>query len=159
MNKISIYTDGACSNNGSDEAIGGWAAIVTNGTRTKVLSGGARDTTNNRMEIISILEALKYVKEHLLTKDPLLGIRIFSDSAYAINGINERWIKKWINNGWKNAKGAPVQNKDLWEIMNKLDKEINFQLIKVKGHNGNELNELADWHATNEVTKLKNIAK
>ena len=73
-----------------------------------------------------------------------LYVRIFSDSSYCVNALNQRWIKKWLNNNWTTSKGTPVLNKDLWLEINKFDKLIDFQLIKVKGHSGNIYNEECD---------------
>ena len=152
MKKLDIYTDGACSGNGY-EGIGGWACVATNGAKTKELSGGELNTTNNRMELIAVIKAIEYFKGSSLKDSHLL--RIFSDSAYVVNAINKRWLKKWIINGWKTSQGGPVQNRDLWEIVNKYDKEVDFQIIKVKGHDGDPLNERCDVLAKAEVEKLK----
>lgn len=141
--KLDIYTDGACSGNPGK---GGWSFVVTNGTeKLKFFSGGELSTTNNRMELTAIVEALKYV-EKIKEKNEKkkLYVRIFSDSSYCVNALNQRWIKKWLNNNWTTSKGTPVLNKDLWLEINKFDKLIDFQLIKVKGHSGNIYNEECD---------------
>lgn len=153
MKKIDIYTDGACSDNGG-EGIGGWACIITNGAKIKNISGGELHTTNNRMELKAVIEALKYCEKSLKLMNER-ALRIFSDSAYVVNGINKRWLKKWIANGWKTSKGTSVQNQDLWEIIDKYDKKINFQIIKVKGHSGDLINDECDKLAKLEVDKIK----
>ena len=153
MKRIDAHADGACSNNGN-EGIGGWACIVTNGTKEKILSGGELNTTNNRMELVSVIEAINAFKGLPITHENY-SFRIFSDSAYVVNGINKRWIKKWISNGWKNVNKKPVANRDLWETLNSLDKEIDFQIIWNKGHAGNTYNERCDKLAKAEVIKLK----
>lgn len=153
MKKIDVYVDGACSSNGFD-GIGGWACVITNGTKDKILSGGELHTTNNRMELMAIIKAIEGFKSLNIPHEHC-GLRIYSDSAYAVNGLNRRWVKKWIINGWKTSSGSNVLNRDLWEILDTYDKELNIQLIKVKGHNGDEYNELCDRIAKDEVNKLK----
>ncbi len=156
---IDIYTDGSCSLT-YDKSPGGWSCIITNGTKVKVLSGGELYTTNNRMEIMAVIKALEFCESKVNQK--IGNVRILTDSAYVVNAINQRWIKKWINNGWITSKNTPVDNKDLWEIINEYDKKINFQIIKVKGHSkpkGNEINynDLADKEAKKQMNKMKNL--
>lgn len=158
--KYDIYTDGACSNNGNYEdsygGIGGWSYIVTNGTKElSSSSGGELETTNNRMELTAIIKALSFIKKEVEKSSKDCSVRIFSDSAYCVNAINKRWIKKWLINGWKTSKGTDVLNKDLWLKLNELDKQVDFQIIHIKGHNGNEFNEKCDKLAKNEVNQLK----
>lgn len=135
--RIIIYTDGACSGN---PGIGGWGAVILIPNNEAIqLNGGSNNTTNNRMELVAVIESLKYFKENK-------KILIFTDSKYVMNGI-EIWIKNWKNNGWKTANKKPVKNKDLWES---LDKEIEKHSIEwqwVKGHAGNKNNERADFLA------------
>ena len=150
--RYDIFTDGSCKGNPGP---GGYAFVVTvsNSTEQKIIyeySGGELKTTNNRMELLSIIKALTYAKNKLLKKDKDAHIRIFSDSEYCVNGINKRWIKKWIGNGWKTSNGGDVVNKDLWEKINSLDKEIDFQIIKVKAHADNIFNNRCD-----ELAKIK----
>ncbi len=151
--KFDIYTDGACSGNPGN---GGWAFIATNGTNDfeEIYCGGELETTNNRMELLSIVKALEYMYKLIKkNKNNIYSVRIFSDSAYCVNAINKRWLKKWINNGWVTNKGTPVINKDLWLKVNKYDKLFDFQIIKVKGHSGNEINEKCDKIAKNAIEK------
>ena len=135
--KITIYTDGACSGNPGK---GGWGAVLLiPGNEAVHLSGGAKETTNNQMELTAAIESLKFFKESK-------KILIFTDSKYVMNGI-ESWIKNWKKNGWKTANKKPVKNRDLWE---NLDKEIERHSIEwewVKGHAGNKNNEKADFLA------------
>ncbi len=131
---ISIYTDGACSGN---PGIGGWGVVIlSDDIKPIFLSGGENSTTNNRMELLAAINAIKYFKEKK-------ELQIFTDSKYLKDGI-ESWIHKWKKNGWKTSNNKPVKNKDLWT---KLDEEINKHIIKwnwVKGHANNEHNEKAD---------------
>ncbi len=126
---IYIYTDGSCSNNQAEENVGGWAALLTYGGYIKEISGFEVNTTNNRMEMMAVIEALKAMKK---TNIP---IKLFSDSAYIVNCINQKWYINWQKNGWKNAKKESVLNKDLWEGMlleyHKFDK---IEFVKIKGH-------------------------
>lgn len=140
--KIDIYTDGACSGN---PGTGGWSFVITNGIEEiKSVNGGELETTNNRMELKAIIKSLECIAKYIEKKKERYSIRIFSDSSYCVNAINKRWIKKWLNNGWVTSKGTPVANKDLWLELNKYDKLIDFQIIKVKGHSGDIFNEKCD---------------
>ncbi|NLJ89110.1 MAG: ribonuclease HI [Epulopiscium sp.] len=135
MEIFEIYTDGACSNNQSEGLqAGGWAAVFVNG---KAISGGDRATTNNRMEMKAVIEALK-------NTPPGSYVKIYSDSAYIINCFNQKWIDKWEKNGWLTSNKKPVENKDYWVEIRQLEKERKVEWIKVKGHSGNPWNEKAD---------------
>ncbi len=126
---IKIYTDGACANNQSNENFGGWGSILTYGKHVKKISGGEANTTNNRMELTAIVEALK------LLKRSDIPVRVFTDSAYIVNCFNDKWYVKWRANGWKNAKKDPVLNRDLWEELLSLYESVNdIAVCKVKGH-------------------------
>ena len=140
---IKIYTDGACSGN---PGIGGWGAIIFFSDNNYVeLNGGKKNTTNNQMELTAAIEALKYLKE----KNEII---IFTDSKYLMNGIDS-WILNWKKNGWKTAAKKPVKNKDLWiELDTQISKHsINWRWIK--GHDGNQFNELADFLARKYIEK------
>lgn len=151
-----IYTDGACSGNPGP---GGWAAVlVHNDDHFGVISGHDLDTTNNRMELFAVIEALKFVIEKSNNKEIKERVEIHSDSAYVVNAVKDKWLKKWQVNGWKRADGKEIQNKDLWQILIKLSREINtknIKLIKVKGHNGDRWNEEADRQARIKRDKAK----
>ncbi len=126
---IYIYTDGACSNNQADENFGGWAALLTYGDYSKEISGSEVNTTNNRMEMMAVIEALKAIKK---TDIP---IKLFSDSAYIVNCINQKWYLNWQKNGWKNSKKEAVLNQDLWQdMLFEYKKFVKIDFIKVKGH-------------------------
>ena len=141
--KYTIYTDGACSGNPGP---GGWGAVIFDqDKKQKNISGNAKNTTNNRMELMAPIMALKKIKSKS-------EVTIFTDSTYVKNGITE-WIKKWEKNGWKSANKKPIKNKDLWTTLNKLSKDKIISWKWVKGHAGNKYNEMADILAT---TAIKN---
>lgn len=132
--EVIVYTDGACSGNPGP---GGWGAVLRwNGTE-KELSGGDPQTTNNRMEMQAVIEALKALKKPCLVK-------IHSDSALIINAFQQGWIKNWQKRGWRKSNKKPVENQDLWQEMLKAMEPHEVVWIKVKGHAGIELNERAD---------------
>lgn len=125
---VNIYTDGACSGNQDEKNFGGWGAVLEYGKHKKEAFGGEIDTTNNRMELTALAEALD-----MLTREDL-PIRVFSDSSYLIRCMNEKWYINWEKNGWKNASKKPVENRDLWErIINHLSRH-KFKFYHVKGH-------------------------
>ena len=139
MEKVTIYTDGACSGNPGP---GGWGAILMHNENKKELSGGIKDTTNNIMEITAVLEALKALKFPC-------EVDIYSDSAYVVNCFNQGWIYNWLKKGWKTASGENVKNKELWEELYNLTKVHNVTFHKVKGHADNEYNNRCDELARN----------
>jgi len=139
--KYTIYTDGACSGN---PGTGGWGAVIFEENKKQInISGKIKNTTNNRMELMAPIMALKKIK----LKSSVI---IFTDSTYVKNGITE-WIKKWENNGWKNANKKPVKNKDLWVKLNDLCKKYKIDWKWIKGHSNNEYNDLADDLATRAI--------
>jgi len=144
--RVEIYTDGACSGN---PGIGGWGAYLKYKDNVKELSGSAENTTNNRMELVAAIEGLKILKKSS-------EVNLYTDSVYLKDGIT-KWIFNWQKNNWKNANKKDVKNKDLWiqllEIVNKHD--INW--IWVKGHEGNEGNEIADNLATSAISNFKGL--
>lgn len=134
---IEIYTDGACSHNGTWK--GGWGVVVVeDGKVVHSFGGDETETTNNRMEMKAVIGALDYVAEQGLDPE---NVTIHMDSAYVHNAFTQNWIANWQKNGWKNAKKQPVKNKDLWLEM--LSYPI-VKLSKVKGHADNEFNNQAD---------------
>lgn len=128
MSILRIYTDGACSGNQNEENIGGWGAILEFGSHRKELCGGEINTTNNRMEMTALLEALKAIKK------PGQTIEVFSDSSYLMNCFREGWYKKWMKNGWMNSKKEPVENREIWEELIPFLDEHSFSFYRVKGH-------------------------
>lgn len=128
MKIVNIYTDGACSGNQNESNIGGWGCVLEYGEHTKELWGGEENTTNNRMELTALIEALKALKEDGLT------IHIYSDSSYLINCFKNKWYESWQKNGWKNSKKEPVENKELWEELLGLLAKHKCSFNLVKGH-------------------------
>lgn len=148
-NEIIIYTDGACKGNPGP---GGWGAVLEYKNNVKELCGGDANTTNNKMELTAVINALKAVK------NKNIPVRIITDSQYVKNGI-ESWIHNWKKNGWKNAAKKPVKNSELWK---ELDELVNqFAEVKwewVKGHSNNRGNELADKLANDGINKIQGIS-
>jgi ribonuclease HI len=144
MKELTIYTDGACSGNPGP---GGWGAILLYGEHRKELSGGEKLTTNNRMEITAVIEALKCLKEPC-------EVKVYSDSAYVVNCFRQGWMRNWKRNGWKNSKGLPVENQELWKELDRLMDKHQVEYIKVKGHSDNELNNHCDFLAREAIRKL-----
>ena len=139
--KYVIYTDGACSGNPGP---GGWGAVILDERKNEInISGKEKSTTNNRMELLASIMALRKIKE-------ASEIIIHTDSTYLKNGITT-WITKWEKNGWKNSKKKPVKNKDLWLTLSRLSKEKKINWRWVKAHAGNKYNELADRLATEAI--------
>jgi len=130
---ITIYTDGSCLNNPGS---GGWAAIININDEIKKISGSVKNTTNNKMELMAPIKALKEIKE----KQP---IEIYTDSQYVRLGITD-WVHKWIKNNWQTSKKEPVKNKELWIQLYELTSSFDVKWIWVKAHAGNILNEEVD---------------
>ena len=144
MEKVTIYTDGACSGNPGP---GGWAAVLIYNENRKEISGGKKETTNNIMELTAVIEALK------LLKYPC-EVDLYSDSAYVVNGFNQGWIYNWKKNNWKTSSKEPVKNKELWQELYSLTKEHDVTFIKVKGHSDNEYNNRCDEMARKAIEML-----
>ena len=139
--KYTIYTDGACSGNPGP---GGWGAVIFDENKKQInISGKETMTTNNRMELLAPIMAIKRIKEKS-------EITVYTDSAYLKNGITD-WIKKWEKNGWKSSSNQPIKNKDLWLELNKLCSDHSVAWIWVEGHSNNEFNNLADKLATQAI--------
>lgn len=145
MTRIRIHTDGACTGNPGP---GGWAAVINYPKELKEISGFEKQSTNNRMELKAALEA---INEVLKSKVSFKRLEIYSDSAYLVNAINQKWVKKWSFNGWRTINGVEVKNKDLWEELFPLLKNRKISFIKVKGHNGDKWNERADFLAKKQI--------
>ncbi len=139
-----IYTDGACSGNPGP---GGWGVVMYHGNRTKELSGGTPSTTNNRMEMQAVIEALRAIKSSYSGKTVL-----FSDSTYVLKGLQE-WLPGWKKRGWKTSAKKPVKNEDLWRELDALAQKRAVDFRWVKGHAGDVGNERADALATGAVPK------
>ena len=139
-NIIKLYTDGACKGN---PGIGGWGVLVKIENEQRELSGFSENTTNNRMELVAVIEGLKFIK-------PNMEIIITTDSQYVKNGINQ-WIINWKRNGWKTASKKPVKNKDLWVELDSLVQNKQIKWKWVKGHSGHPGNEKADQLANEAI--------
>jgi ribonuclease HI len=133
MDKIEIYTDGACKGN---PGVGGWGALLIAGSKEKELFGGEKDTTNNRMELMAVIQALEALKRPC-------DIVLHCDSQYVLKGITE-WITGWKAKGWKTASRAPVKNVDLWQALDQARIQHKIEWKWVKGHAGDPGNERAD---------------
>tara|TARA_B100001765_G_C19310513_1_gene252862 strand:+ start:25 stop:450 length:426 start_codon:yes stop_codon:yes gene_type:complete len=130
---IKIYTDGSCLKNPGN---GGWAAIIFINNEKIVISGNKKNTTNNQMELLAAIEALKKIPEGQ-------EIQIYTDSRYVKQGITE-WIEKWIQNNWKTSSKQKVKNVDLWKELNKISKKYKIEWHWVKAHAGDVFNEEVD---------------
>lgn len=144
MEKVILYTDGACSGNPGP---GGWGAILMYKGNKKEISGGQKNTTNNIMEITAVLEGLKALKSEC-------EVEVYSDSAYVVNTFNAKWIDGWKKNGWKNSQKEEVKNKELWQELDELVKKYKVKFNKVKGHSTNEYNNRCDELARNAIKNL-----
>lgn len=140
---VTIYTDGACSGN---PGAGGWGAILMAGDKIKEFSGFDSETTNNKMELTAVIEALKALKKPC-------NVELYSDSAYVVNAINQGWLENWKNNGWRGSDKKPVKNIELWLELDGLMITHNVTFIKVKGHADNKYNNRCDALATGEIAK------
>ena len=143
MKRVEIYTDGACSGNPGP---GGWGAVLLYGSAKKELSGGEELTTNNRMELISVISALEALREPC-------EVRLFTDSQYVANAVNLGWLNSWIKKGWS-RKGGDVKNPDLWLRLVPLLERHSVSFVWVKGHADNELNNRCDELAVLERRKF-----
>ncbi len=143
---VTIYTDGACSGN---PGAGGWGAILMADGRKKEFSGFEKETTNNKMELTAVIEALGKLKKPC-------NVELYSDSAYVVNAITLGWLENWKKNGWRGSDKKPVKNIDLWLALDGLLMEHNVKFIKVKGHADNEFNNRCDALATGEIAKNAN---
>ncbi len=134
MTAIEIFTDGACSGN---PGAGGWGVILRCGETEKELSGGEAQTTNNRMELTAVIEALKALKREC-------EITLYTDSRYVMDGVNE-WMPNWKKNGWRTTnKKSAVKNLELWQELDSLLPKHKIKWVWVKGHNGHPENERVD---------------
>lgn len=141
---LKIWTDGSCLGNPGP---GGWAFVATNGQNTAERSGGERNTTNNRMELMAVIRALTAAHRHS-------EIELHTDSQYVKNGM-QSWLKNWKKNNWHTANKKPVKNQDLWMQLDELSGAIKIHWHWVRGHNGDEMNERCDELARTAAEKLK----
>lgn len=134
MKNVIIYTDGACSNNPGP---GGWAAVLIYKGKEKQVSGFEPETTNNRMELKAVLEAISALKEPC-------SVMLHTDSSYIHNAFQNGWIYNWMRNGWKTAAKKPVENQDLWQQILTAAGQHKISWRKVKGHSDDKYNNLCD---------------
>ena len=147
MKQVIIYTDGACSGN---PGIGGWAAVLTYHDKMKEISGYDKSTTNNRMELFAVIQALRCLKERC-------KCLIHTDSQYVADAFNKGWISSWQNNNWRTAAKSDVKNVDLWKaLLYETNKHV-VEFVKVKGHADVELNERCDRLARGEVERYQKL--
>lgn len=132
--KIEIFTDGACSGNPGP---GGYGIILRYGENVKELSGGDKQTTNNRMELSAVIEALRALKEPCI-------VSLTTDSQYVVNSVTKGWVYNWMKKGWMKTKTEPVPNADLWQQLLPLLKQHEVTFVWVRGHNGHPENERCD---------------
>lgn len=141
---VYIYTDGACSGNPGP---GGWGAILRYRETERELSGGERQTTNNRMELTGVIAALSALKESC-------DVELYSDSKYVVDALEKGWARSWKSKGWKKADKKPALNSDLWETLLSLCDKHNVKCHWVKGHANNEYNNRCDRMAVAEREKF-----
>lgn len=144
MDKIIIYTDGACSGNPGP---GGWGAILMYKEHKKEISGGNKNTTNNIMELTAVIEGLKSLKYPS-------EVEVYSDSAYVVNAFLQGWIYNWVKKGWKTSGKEPVKNREIWQELYDLTKIHKVNFIKVKGHSDNKYNNRCDELARKAIKEL-----
>lgn len=144
---VTIYTDGACIGN---PGAGGYGVVMLHGGREKELSGGYRETTNNRMELLAVIEGLRALNGRS-------SVVLYSDSQYVVNAVNQGWARGWKANGWKRSRGGTALNPDLWEmLLEQIDRhDVDFQWVR--GHVGIPGNERADALAT-KAARGRNLA-
>lgn len=144
MKNITIYTDGACSFNPGP---GGWGVVLIYKDIKKELSGGEKETTNNRMELTAVIKGLQALKEPC-------NVDIYSDSAYIVNAFKNDWITAWQLNNWRTSSKQAVANKDLWQTLLHLLSVHKVVWHKVKGHADNDFNNRCDELARMETEKI-----
>lgn len=154
---VTIYTDGAVSKNGTDEAYGGWGFVCTENNAQHW--GPVMNATNQRCELYAVINACQYAETLLGSNHevsfPHETIEICSDSAYIVNCYNQNWYKSWMSNGWVNSKKEPVANKMLWEMLIPYFENPQYSFKKVRGHSGDKYNELADVLANKGKAEAK----
>lgn len=147
MKKVIVYTDGACRGNGRENTIGAYGIVLMYNGAKKEIKKAVLNTTNNIMELTAVIEALSILKEPC-------EVELYSDSAYVVNAINNKWIDSWLKNGWRTSSKEPVKNKELWESLIEVLKNHKVKFIKVKGHSDNEYNNRCDALANEAMDEL-----
>lgn len=146
MKIVNIYSDGACSGNPGP---GGYGVILEYKGKELELSGGEKNTTNNKMELMGVIKGLETLKEPC-------EVTVTTDSKYVVDAFNKKWINSWQKNNWKKSDGKPVLNKELWQRLIEVVNKHNVKFVHVLGHNGHEYNERCDKLAVLERDKYKN---
>ena len=144
MKQILIYTDGACSGNPGP---GGWGAILKFGARVREMAGAEPATTNNRMELTAVIEALSALREPCI-------VTLTSDSRYVVDAVEKGWLKSWQQNGWRKSDKSPTLNADLWQKLLPLLERHRVTFQWIRGHNGHPENERCDALATEQIKKM-----
>ena len=139
-----MWTDGACKGN---PGVGGWGAVLRSGGHAKEIFGGEAETTNNRMELTAVIEALTLLKQPS-------KVRLHVDSRYVMNGVTS-WMHNWKRNGWRTADKKPVKNQELWQALDELVARHRIEWLWVKGHAGDPGNERADELANQGVEQVR----
>lgn len=147
MKRVQIYTDGACRGNGREKTIGAYGIVFLYNDHKKEANEAFLNTTNNIMELTAVIKALSFLKEPC-------EVELYSDSAYVVNAVNNKWIDKWMKNGWKNSAKEDVKNKELWVKLIHLINYHDVKFFKVKGHSNNEYNNRCDKLANEAMDKL-----
>lgn len=147
MSAVELFTDGACLGNPGP---GGWAALLRHGSHERELSGGESDTTNNRMELLAVINGLEALRKPCT-------VAVTTDSQYVMKGVQE-WMSRWIAKGWRTAGGDPVKNRDLWERMNAALNGHQTHWNWVRGHNGHAENERVDKLARMAAEAVRDTA-
>lgn len=144
LTKVEMFTDGACSGNPGP---GGWGTILRCGETEKELSGGESNTTNNRMELLAVINGLSALNRKC-------DVTIYTDSQYVVNGITKGWAESWKKNGWHKKDKKPALNADLWDMLLNLLSEHKYAFVWLKGHDGHPENERCDAMAVSESQKF-----
>ena len=145
MKHVEIFTDGACEGNPGP---GGWGAILRYGAAEREICGASKTTTtNNRMELTAVIEALNALKEPC-------SVTLTTDSRYVVDGMSNGWAKKWRDNGWRKPNKSPALNSDLWEILLNMSEVHDIKFVWIKGHNGHPENERCDAMATSAYQRM-----
>ena len=144
MKELTVYTDGACSGNPGP---GGFCAILVYRGVEKCVSGGEKNTTNNRMELLAVISALEALKEPC-------RVNVVSDSKYVVDAMEKKWMQAWMRRGWKKADGKPVLNVELWVRLLQVLERHEVEFVWVKGHDGHPYNERCDEIAVREAKKI-----
>lgn len=147
-NALTIYTDGGCHGNPGP---GGWAYISVDKEQITERYGSARETTNNRMELLAVIEALRAAG---LRVGGDVAIDVYTDSQYVRNGITQ-WIHTWIRNGWRTSAKKPVKNQDLWQELHSIESQLRVQWNWVKGHAGHVHNERCDELVQTAIAEME----